>query len=130
MADKDKPDLTPEQKKKLIAHLNAKMKGACPICLSQSWTIGPLIHALPWFEGNLVLGGGAIPMAVLVCTNCSFVAHFAAMPLGLVEEKKTRAEAAVADAPQTASVVQPPSSGAVQSERTDENVDETSTKGS
>jgi len=77
-------DLNEEQKKKLLEHLQKKFAGACPICVTNAWTIGPLLHALPWTGGGVTLGGGAIPMVVVVCNNCSFVAHFAAVPIGIV----------------------------------------------
>jgi len=87
-------ELTEEQKQKVIAHLQAKFAGACPICLTQAWTIGPLVHALPWASGAIALGGGAVPMVVVVCNNCSFVAHFAAVPIGIVVEPRASPKAA------------------------------------
>ena len=51
----------------------------CPRCASGQWETGEIV------SGTSVEGSGnVLPMAQLVCQNCAYVMHFAAMPIGLL----------------------------------------------
>ena len=49
------------------------------MCASGQWETGEIV------SGTSVEGSGnVLPMAQLVCQNCAYVMHFAAMPIGLL----------------------------------------------
>jgi len=82
-------NLTPEQFTKFGEHFKSKASvGACPMCGNKSWITGPMLHALTWADGAITLGGEAVPIAIVICTQCSFIAQFAAVPIGLVSAKQ------------------------------------------
>ncbi len=76
--------LNESQKQKLRSWL--KSKGAHPTCTScgaQDWGAGEVVSApILDGEGNKV-EDLHVPMVQLVCTNCSYVMMYAAVPIGL-----------------------------------------------
>jgi len=78
--------LTPEEKQKFVAWLNAKTKShQCPVCDTNGWTVADhLIDARPHTGGGLVVGGTTYPSAILVCNNCAYTRQFMAVPIGLL----------------------------------------------
>ena len=76
--------LTPQQVTQAWAALQGRLN-TCPICASANWHPAEIIIGLPYTTGGVVLGGPTIPLLLVVCTNCKYVAQFAAVPLGLVQ---------------------------------------------
>jgi len=80
--------LSSEQKNVLTANIGKNYQRRCPWCDTVSdWVIKESIQydATPDIEGCQSGEGQAIPTVVATCSNCSFVAHFNARQLGLVE---------------------------------------------
>lgn len=77
--------LTESQKGTILASLQAKIKGACPLCSHSNWTLGDNVVAATTTSlgGGMVIGGPFVPMVQLICTNCGFVAHHAIGALGI-----------------------------------------------
>lgn len=76
--------LTDKQKNTLHSNLRNKISGACPMCGGNQWSLSDELVAPPALSlgGGLAIGGPAIPMLQLVCTNCGFVSHHAVGMLG------------------------------------------------
>lgn len=56
----------------------------CPICGNEKWTIGPLTAPVIYTQddhGKLVTEGRQSPLVPFVCLKCSFVYHFAWVPI-------------------------------------------------
>ena len=79
--------ITKEQQEVAIRHLNEKLTLTCPSCGARRWRVGDIINAMPYEEGAVVIGGRTVPLLLVVCEVCAFVAHFAAVPMGLVGKK-------------------------------------------
>lgn len=75
--------LTKQEKDRIIGWLNEKGKNhACPVCLSNNWTVGDhLLSGMVSHGANLVLGGPQYPQFFLVCGNCFYTRHFMAVPV-------------------------------------------------
>ena len=63
------------------------------MCGAKSWEIAEMIAGLFLKNETIQIGGTLVPMLLVVCTKCGFLAHFAATTLGLLsprepEEKK------------------------------------------
>ena len=68
------------------AHLEKHLKKmpVCPICGHEEWTVGSLIAPVIYTqddEGKLVTEGRQSPLVPFVCLTCSFVYHFAWVPI-------------------------------------------------
>lgn len=91
MADKnDKTLLSPEAKKKFIEHLNSKTPNMiCPMCQQRKFVVADHLTASPIIApgGVVHLGGTNYPYATIVCQNCYHSLQFAAVPVGLLDEK-------------------------------------------
>lgn len=77
--------LTDREKTKIQDALNDRgVRPVCPMCSKSQWTIADsFVMANPVsLGGDTVLGGGGIPMAQLICTNCGLVSHHAVGALG------------------------------------------------
>ena len=68
----------------LMKALGPRVKGPCPNCGSNAWSIGgvTLPPTVPVGGGPVNIGQG-IPMVSVVCTSCALLHFFAAVPLGL-----------------------------------------------
>lgn len=87
--------LSAAQKEKFVAWLDEKGKDhACPVCKTNSWSIGE--HLLNGFvhvpNAGLVLTGASYPMAFVVCNNCAYTRQFMAVPIGLLDAPETNRE--------------------------------------
>lgn len=72
-----------------LAKLQAwfKEKGVnetCPSCGADVWTVTDLVSTIHYSAGSLKIGTETVPLVQLVCNNCMYVRHYAAVPLGLV----------------------------------------------
>lgn len=76
--------LNESQKQKLRSWLRSKgVRPTCTSCGAQDWGAGEIISAaILDNEGNKVQDLH-VPMVQLVCTNCSYVMVYAALPIGL-----------------------------------------------
>lgn len=82
-----------DQRRKFIEWINEKaVNHNCPVCNHNNWTTGPqLVTPMTHADSGIMIGGASLPMALLLCNNCAFVRHFAAIPIGLIAtEQKTR----------------------------------------
>jgi len=79
--------MKPEDYAVLTKHLRAKMGGRnflCPVCGSSSWGADGPVASLKYAElsaGPAQVGGGAIPIVLLVCQTCSYTCQFAWLPI-------------------------------------------------
>jgi hypothetical protein len=82
-----KGKLTPSDKAKIIDWLNEKSPNhKCPSCGQNSWLIADdLVNYMPFTGPNFVVGGTSYPAALMVCTNCSYVRTYMAVPMGLLD---------------------------------------------
>lgn len=85
----DQTALTVDQRQKLADWINRHSKNAhCPVCMSVNWAVGE--HLISGNvcspAGGLMLGGISYPQAFVVCQTCSYVRHFMAMPIGLLNQ--------------------------------------------
>jgi|GEM_PF-3638881 len=85
----DETALSLEKRQKLVDWINRHSKNPhCPVCLSANWAVGEHLISGTVFSprGGLMLGGVSYPQAFVVCQTCSYVRHFMALPIGLVEQ--------------------------------------------
>lgn len=85
----DETALSLEKRQKLVDWINRHSKNPqCPVCLSSNWAVGEHLISGSVFRsgGGIVLGGVSYPQAFVVCRTCSYVRHFMAVPIGLVEQ--------------------------------------------
>lgn len=74
-------------KKQIVESLEKKLSTLeCTFCKQKNFTLagGYFAHDLQEDLQNRVIGGVNIPTVPLICTNCGFVAEFAAGTLGLL----------------------------------------------
>ena len=57
----------------------------CPVCSHNTWSPGDLVVAPRFASGSTEIGGQVIPMVQVICTNCSYIRFFAAVPIGLTK---------------------------------------------
>lgn len=81
--------MTPEQQSKAQQALQGKI-GACPICQTSEWNLVDITTGMIFQSGAFVVGGPTIPMLVIACRNCYFLAHFSAVALGLVPREGSK----------------------------------------
>ena len=55
----------------------------CPGCGKTAWDYGDELVAVTLLDGTELVLGSGVPIQV-VCTNCGFLAHYAANPMGLL----------------------------------------------
>lgn len=86
-------ELTEAQRAAIVTALSAK--GAthpCPRCKNQSFAVvgGYFMHPIQLNLRGISIGGPSVPTAVVVCSNCGWIAEHALGTLGLLpaEEKK------------------------------------------
>lgn len=77
--------LTDRQKATVTQNLQSRIKGPCPMCGQQQWTIGDEIVAATTTSlgGGMAIGGPMVPMIQVICNTCGFVAHHAVGALGI-----------------------------------------------
>lgn len=77
--------LSEQQKETVLDNLKQKVRGVCPMCGKNQWTLGDELVAsiAAGAGGGLGIGGPYIPMVQMVCNNCGFVAHHAVGYLGI-----------------------------------------------
>lgn len=84
-----RPDLMSARQIELIAgELNSRGAGRpCHRCNAQSWSLenGLVMQHVQEASTNTVLGGPAIPMALVICTNCGAANYHALGALGLLD---------------------------------------------
>jgi predicted nucleic-acid-binding Zn-ribbon protein len=77
-----------QQLQKLNNWLKSKnVNMLCPSCGRNAWEVADIVVA-PQFAGGIILGGQTVPMVQLICKNCFYVRLYAAVPIGLLEERK------------------------------------------
>ena len=80
--------LTDEEKLKLKNWVDRQWKGLkeCPICRSPQWVIADHLVSPTIFSGggNLVIGGTAYPLAMIISTPCGHTVFLNAVMAGLV----------------------------------------------
>lgn len=77
--------MTDRQKQTVQRALQGKIAGPCPMCRQANWQIAEDFVQTPTMAigGGVALGGPVIPMVQVICTNCGFVAHYAAGVIGI-----------------------------------------------
>jgi hypothetical protein len=69
--------------------LQEPLSKACPFCGGCDWRIADIVHSVPWQEGGaFTLGQVSIPLVLIACGGCWYVAQFSAAKLGLVEPEQ------------------------------------------
>ena len=76
--------LTPQQEQQALVKLRASAKGSCPWCHAHDWSLAEMVGAVPYSPGTFNLMGGAIPILLVVCDKCGYLAQFSAVHLGIV----------------------------------------------
>ncbi len=74
-------------KQQITENLNKNISTTeCPLCKKNKFTLagGYFAHDLQIDLQNRQIGGVNIPTVPLICTNCGFIAEFAAGTLGLL----------------------------------------------
>jgi hypothetical protein len=82
-----------DPQKKLIDHLRAKAPNFhCPVCLGKNFDVLPqIVSGIPIAKHQVEAAEGkTIPLAMIVCTNCYHIMHFAALPIGMIEAGKPK----------------------------------------
>jgi len=80
-----------KEKEKIIQALSSKSATRpCPRCGNNSFAIldGYINHFIQSSLGGVTIGGPSVPTAVVVCTNCGWLAEHALGSLGMLPEKK------------------------------------------
>jgi hypothetical protein len=78
--------LSKEQEQKANAWLQQKnLKARCPACSAAQWAFGEIVMSPSYTPGGIAVGGPGVPELQIVCTNCAYVMHFAAIPMGLTQ---------------------------------------------
>jgi len=74
--------MTPEQVQKFQAWVNTKnATQPCEACSKVNWATGEIVLSPTYTPGGGIAIGGGIPMLQLICTHCSNVRSFAAVPI-------------------------------------------------
>jgi len=62
---------------------------ACPLCGKRNWTLLDRLLRFSNMEegGAYVIGGPQVPVVAMLCMNCNHLATFAALPIGLLEQR-------------------------------------------
>lgn len=99
--------LSPEEKDKIIAWLDAKWKtAACPFHGPTNWEIGDATGTQP-FAGigggtpgsGVVVGGNSYPLVVLTCATCGYTIHVNLLTVGLVTHRPEATPTLTSDSP-------------------------------
>ena len=77
--------LTAAQRTRAIAALRPRLKKPCPHCGARSWRLVDVVAPTLYEDVELFVGERTIPMLLVMCGSCSYVAHFSAIALGLVD---------------------------------------------
>lgn len=80
--------LSPEEKKRIVEALQSR--GAllpCPRCTNPNFTLFDylLSHSVYARSGAFIVGGPSLPVLVVICNRCGFVAEHALGSLGLMD---------------------------------------------
>ena len=81
-----------EKKEKIVRALKDKgVNLPCPRCGDLNFeVVGQTVFSLNDSPCDIVLGGPAVPAALVVCSNCGFVTFHALGPLNLMPEAEKR----------------------------------------
>lgn len=88
--------MTPKEKQKLADALGDRVgeerRHLCPICGVDDWTMADELSTLSLQStpGALVLGGPAIPVAIVVCRRCGFCALHSSRVLADLPDEPTK----------------------------------------
>ena len=80
--------MTPGQSKKAAAALKGKLTKPCPMCGVRAWQVAEIVTLFPFAGGDLIVGGNSVPVLLVACTSCTYLAPFSAVRLGLVGARK------------------------------------------
>lgn len=80
--------LSDEKNKIVLEHLNNNTNHMCPMCGKNRWKQMPDLQFLGMLdpEYKQPIEGKALPVVVISCENCHFLAQFSAMSLGILSE--------------------------------------------
>ncbi len=75
-----------DRRQQIISALEARsVNMPCPRCGTRSFDlVAESTIAIQERPGTVVVGGPAIPVVVVACTNCGFITEHAIGPLGLL----------------------------------------------
>ena len=59
------------------------IKNTCESCGSNKWELGDIVAAPTFAGGGFNIGGPTVPMVPMICTNCGYIRHYAAVLIGL-----------------------------------------------
>ncbi len=72
------------QKQKLRDWMKSKgVRPTCASCGEKDWGAGEIISATVLSAEGIQISEAHVPMVQIVCTNCSYVMSYAAVPMGL-----------------------------------------------
>lgn len=84
------PQFSPEERKRIVEALESRgAKLPCPRCGNTQFVLvdGYFAHSLQHNLSSYSLGGPAIPVAVVACQRCGFLAEHAIGALGLLPKE-------------------------------------------
>ena len=87
--------LSLEERQKVVNWLKEKAPSpACPFCGTKHWSISnAAICPQVYIPGPLMLGGPTVPLVLVVCETCGFVASFSAVTTGVIPADDPQKEA-------------------------------------
>jgi hypothetical protein len=79
--------LSQEQQDKLVSLINQFLRNPnCAICNSPNWGILDRLYEIRQFaKGSILVGGGIVPLVVIVCKNCGHIRFMNAITIGFVD---------------------------------------------
>ena len=76
--------LSREEKELLVTYLDNRGVGGCPFCGHREWGHAEIVAPQSMNSQGELHPTSVIPMVTLTCNNCSYVASFSAMRVGLL----------------------------------------------
>lgn len=81
--------ISPADFKRIKEHLaQFPQQSPCPVCAGRRWSVAGLETGAAFSEEGISLGGGTVPMVIVVCATCYFVRKFAWIPIRDGEDQR------------------------------------------
>jgi len=78
--------LTSDQERQVLAHIQTKVAGGCPMCGNRNWSLEQDVSFLGILdpEYRQPVEGKIFPVITATCSNCFWVAHFSVKRMGVL----------------------------------------------